>query len=340
VESRVPDVETATALLKEGHPTILWWLTERRDQFAARFGRDELLEKSMDAAVITLARVSMRHGSLGEDHHHYHDEAHPTALIGRLFRIYDSPRGAEVDTGERLYLAMFAGAHDLRQREGMEVGPDGVGANERASADEWRRIMDSVGFDRDENADVYELITQMIHGTTFNIGFGPEADKWPLGALAPKIVKDLKDAHPDWQQHPDFQRQVKLIPLAADVDTGSVADEFDDYALEATKLAREMEKRKGHAELNASTAADVLGFLSDGQERFFFELQKFNSDIARQALGGAKEENSRRLKELTGWMRENYTDATGDGRTTGEDIISAFLDKGREIAARDRAARR
>ncbi len=39
-------------------------------------------------------------------------------------------------------------------------------------------------------------------------------------------------------------------------------------------------------------------------------------------------------------MRENYADATDDGHTTGQDIISAFLDKGREIAARDRAAAR
>ena len=49
VESHIPDVESASALLKEQHPTILWWLTERRDQFAAQFGRDALLEKSMDA---------------------------------------------------------------------------------------------------------------------------------------------------------------------------------------------------------------------------------------------------------------------------------------------------
>jgi len=340
VESRIPDVDSASALLKEQHPTILWWLTERRDEFAARFGHDDLLEHSMDAAVLTLARVSMRHGSLSEDHHHYHDEIHPTALLGRLFRIYDSPRGSEIDTRERLYLAMFAGAHDLRQREGTDVGPDGVGANERGSADECRRIMDIAGFDRDTDADGYELITQMIHGTTFNLGFGPEADKWPLGALAPKLIKDLIDEHPDWQQRPELQRQIKLIPLASDVDTGSVADQFDDYALEATKLACEMQNRKGNGELDASTASGVLDFLTDGQERFFFELQQFNSDIARDVLTEAKEENSRRLKELTGWMRENYSKAVGDGHTTGEDVISAFLDKARAIAARDRKAAR
>ena len=340
VESRIPDVDTAAALLKEQQPTILTWLSERRDRFAARFGGDALLDKCMDAAVISLARVSMRHGSLGEDHHHYHDEVHPTALLDRLLRIYDSQRGNEIDAGERLYLAMFAGAHDLRQREGNEVGPDGVGANERASADEWRRIMDIVGFDRDKDADVYELMTQMIHGTTFNIGLGPEADKWPLGALAPNLVKDITHEHPDWQERPELRRQAKLIPLAADIDTGSVADEFDDYALEATKLAPEMQNRKGNDVLDASTAPDVLSFLADGQERFFFELQQFNSDIARDVLTEAKEENSRRLKELTHWMRENYSDDARHGRTTGEDIINAFLDKARQIAARDRRAAR
>lgn len=340
VETRIPDVATATALLKDQHSTILWWLTERRDQYAARFGDNPLLEKSIDAAVISLARVSTRHGSLGEDHHHYHDEIHPTALLGRLFRIYDSPRGNEIDTHERLYLATFACAHDLRQRAGNQVGTDGVGGNERASADEWRRIMDIVGFDRDKDADVYELTTLMIHGTTFNTGFGPEADKWPLGALAPRLVADITAQHADWQERPELRRQLKLIPLAADIDTGSVADPFEDYALEATNLAREMEGRKGNGVLDASTAPGVLGFLTDGQERFFFELQQFNSDIARDVFAETKEANSRRLKELSGWMRENYSDAASDGRATGEDIVSAFLDKARQIAARDLKAAR
>ena len=80
-EHALPTVAAARRLLAERRPDI----PERLGAIASRFNVDP---RALDAALLGTARLAMRHGSLGEDFHAYHNEEHILEILGpRLDRI-------------------------------------------------------------------------------------------------------------------------------------------------------------------------------------------------------------------------------------------------------------
>lgn len=81
-----------------------------------------------------------------------------------------------------------------------------------------------------------------------------------------------------------------------------------------------------------ASALPVFGFLTDGQERFFFELHRFNSDLGRQAFSDAKQANAQPLKALTMALRARVAAA---GRpASGDAVIEIMRTLTREMEAR------
>ncbi|MCW5568132.1 MAG: hypothetical protein KIS84_07875 [Dokdonella sp.] len=60
------------------------------------------------------------------------------------------------------------------------------------------------------------------------------------------------------------------------------------------------------------SAQPVLGFLTDGQDRFFFDLHRFNSELGREAFQQAKADNAEPLKSLV--MGRVHALPCADGR--------------------------
>ena len=70
------------------------------------------------------------------------------------------------------------------------------------------------------------------------------------------------------------------------------------------------------------SAQPVLGFLTDGQDRFFFDLHRFNSELGRQSFASAKEENAARLKSLSLGLRARI--AMRGRPQSGRQVLNAY----------------
>ncbi len=58
------------------------------------------------------------------------------------------------------------------------------------------------------------------------------------------------------------------------------SEPFHQFATSAENLCREREMLSGRSLDAGESALPVLGFLTDGQDRFFFDLHRFQSDRA------------------------------------------------------------
>ncbi len=70
------------------------------------------------------------------------------------------------------------------------------------------------------------------------------------------------------------------------------------------------------------SALPVLGFLTDGQERFFFELHRFHSAPGRATFEAGKQANAPKLKALAAGLRARI--AQRGPPETGEQVIAAY----------------
>jgi hypothetical protein len=331
VEQRLASPAAARAELV-GHGTALeTMLDERRKDLATRVGGDDdkaLLERTAEAIRLAYARLASRHGRLGSDFHAYHNEGHILEICaGRVPRLLAASGAQTLSLRDACALLLFGAGHDLRQREAPMFAA-GIGANERASTEELMRILDACGFDRDRDADFYTALELMIAGSTFDArapggrAYNAAELVQSGGALAAKLDAKLDKHRPGWRDDPELMRGQRLALVAADLDTANVAEPFAAFAANGENLCREREMLSGRSLDAGESAMPVLGFLTDGQDRFFFELHRFNSELGHAAFEAGKQANAPLIKALTLGVRARI--ALGGPPATGNQVIEAY----------------
>ena len=331
VERLLPSVAAARAALAT-HDAGLEAMLERRNrdfaQLVTRPDETELIDRTADAIRIAYARLATRHGKLGTDFHAYHNEGHILEICdGRLTGLFAAQEARELSLRDWCTLLLFGAGHDLRQREAPMFAA-GIGANERASTEEMLRILDIVEFDRERDADIRAALELMIAGSTFDAR-SPGGQAYNAaelvqsgGALAAKLEAKLDKHRPDWRSDPLLVCGHRLALIAADLDTANVADAFEAFAATGENLCREREMLSGRSLDAGESALPVLGFLTDGQDRFFFELHRFNSPIGHAAFEAGKRVNAPLLKALTLGVRARI--AVAGPPSTGRQVIEAY----------------
>lgn len=333
VEGRLPDAAAARAFVR-GRDDELEQVLERR---AAQFGPlagdaadADLVARTLAAARLGYARLGLRHGRFGEDFHPYHNEAHVLEILdGRLGRLVATLGATGFSLREWCALVIFAACHDLRQREASEFAA-GVGANERASIEETRRVLDACGFSRDADRDLHVALDLMIAGSTFDArarddSLAYNAAEWVQtgGALAAKLDQKLDKHRPGWRVDPLLVAGQRLALVAADLDTANVAEPFARFAASAANLCAEREMISGRALDAPESAAPALDFLTSGQERFFFDLHRFCSAQGLAAFAPAKQDNAPKLRSLVAHLRERA--AAGPPLPDGRRVLAEFV---------------
>jgi hypothetical protein len=331
VEVRVLDHASARALVAARRPDVLVLLDKRRKRLAsaARGEQSETIERAEDAILIAFCRLAFRHGSWGEDFHAYHNEGHILEILGpRLDRMMDSIGDDKLSLRDWFRLSLFAAAHDLRQRETPEFHA-GIGSNERASVEETFRILRICGFTPEQNSELFLSCELMISGSTFDARppastheYNPaELVVQSGGALAHRLEAKLDKHVPAWRGDARIQHALELALIAADLDTANVAEPFDLFMASAERLCIERELRSRRDLGSPASAQPVLTFLTEGQERYFFELHRFNSAYGRKIFESAKRANADRLMTVTTQLRAQF--ATEPPRD-GVDVLAAF----------------
>lgn len=330
VERAIADLPTAHRLLSECRPDVLQFLARRRARLIAHFGHQAVsrIERVEGALKVSLARFGMRHGSWGDDFHHYHNENHAMEILdGRLGRLMESAGLAALPLDAWLALSLFATCHDLRQREAVDFSHP-IGNNEAASICETQRILALCGFDTQRDRGLYVALEMMIAGSTFDPRPTPPPNEFntaevvtTAGALAPALDSLLDRELPDWRNDPDTVSAVDLTQVASDLDTANVGEAFPWLAESATRLCQEREMRSGRSLDAVDSGQPCVGFLSDGQERYFFELHKFCSDIGRAAFAATKEQNAERLRRVSASVRERFQRQPA---ASGQQVVETF----------------
>jgi hypothetical protein len=325
VERALPDAPTARRRLEAEQPELL----SRLAIIGRRIGADD---RVLDAVVLATTRLALRHGSLGEDLHAYHNESHVFELAERrLLRLLQTLGQDALTTDDLNALFLFAACHDLRQRE-TEDPPGPVGGNEMASIAETRRILASCGFDAESDDQVIALML-MIAGSTFDARPVPEsaaaADDASVlagGALARGLALWLDSDWPHWRENPAAVRGERLARLAADLDTGNVGESFDQLCDTALRLCREREWRDGRSLDSPASATSCLAFLGLGQQHYFFELHRFCSREGERVFGPGKQANAARVRRTTAALLERFA---ARAPINGQEVVSAFAELAR-----------
>ena len=330
-ERRLPDVAAARALLGVHAAPLEALFARRRRSWVAVLATPEdraLLARSEDALRLAYARLALRHGHLGTDLHAYHNEGHILDICGeRVERLGEAHGLALLPLRSWCALLLFGAGHDLRQREAPGL-VDGVGANERASIAETWRILDVTGFSRERDADLYAALELMIAGSTFDArpsdGHAHTAADFVRsgGALAARLGRILDVRRPGWRDDAGLVRAQQLALVAADLDTANVAAPFARFAATAENLCRARERLHGRALDGAARARPGLAVRTDDQERFFFELHRFQSDAGRVAFAAGKNANAGPLRALGSGLRARIA-AQGAPRS-GDEVIAAY----------------
>jgi hypothetical protein len=331
-ERLLPDVASARDLLGERAAPLDALIMRRRVEWKALVGSPEdedLLARTEDAIRLAYARLALRHGHFGNDFHAYHNEGHVLEICaGRIDRLIEANGLRAFSLRDGCALMLFGAGHDLRQREAQQLVA-GVGANERASIDETRRILDLCGFSPERDADIHAAIELMIAGSTFDARPPPGGHLYNAadlvqsgGALAARLDQILDARRPDWRADAALVHALRLALIAADLDTANVAEPFGQFAMTAENLCRERELLSGRSLGAGESALPVLGFLTEGQDRFFFELHRFQSEPGRAAFEAGKQANAPKLKALCMGVRARI--AMHGAPTNGDQVIAAY----------------
>ena len=94
------------------------------------------------------------------------------------------------------------------------------------------------------------------------------------------------------------------------------------FAANGENLCREREMLSGRSLDAGESALPSLGFLTDGQDRFFFDLHRFHSQLGHAAFDAGKAANAPLLKALTVGVRARI--ALGGPPANGLDVIDAY----------------
>jgi len=337
-ERVVPDAETARRLVRERRPELLALLEHRRRRFGALIAaRGEApVRGAEDAVLIAFCRLAFRHGSWGKDYHHYHNEDHIFEILGpRLERMIDAIGIDALSLRDWFLLALFAAAHDLRQRE-APLFAAGIGSNERGSIEETFRILTLCGFTPERNGEIFVSIELMIAGSTFDARPPMPATEMNSvdlivqsgGALAQKLDLKLDKHVAGWRDDPRVVHAQSLALIAADLDTANVAEPFPLFMASTERLCLEREMRSHRDPAGAESAQPVLNFLTGGQEHYFFDLHRFSSEQGRRAFADAKIANTDRMRLLIARLRERAAAAR-----TGDEVLQQFRTIVAELAS-------
>ena len=336
-ESTVPDAATAQRLVRERRPELLELLAARRRRFEPMIaGRpDAPIAGAENAVLIAYCRLAFRHGSWGHDFHHYHNEHHIYEILGpRIDRLIDAIGIDALNLRDWFLLALFAAAHDLRQRE-APLYEAGIGSNERASIEETFRILKLCGFTPERNAEVFLGIELMIGGSTFDARPPHPPQEFNSvdnivqsgGALAQKMDRKLDKHVPGWRDDARLVHAWSLATIAADLDTANVAERFPLFMASTERLCLEREMRSHRKTAEEASKLPVLNFLTSGQEHYFFDLHRFSSDAGRRTFAGAKEANTERMRALIAALRSRAA-----GAINGDAVLNMFRQIVTEVA--------
>lgn len=274
------------------------------------------------AAQVGVVRMAMRYGPLGQDAHAYHNQDHLLELLeDKLPALLAT---ALLPTVEREALVLFCACHDLRQRETRRHDEEPIGANEAASIAETERLLDAAGL---EDPTLRSMLRFAIAGSTFAAG---SDDARAQGAFAHRLGAWMDSTRPGWRDDPLAAEAEHLARLAADLDTSNVASPYIDFAQSAVALATEIQYRAGRGLDTPAAGLSCLGFLTEGQERYVFALQRFASREGRAAFGARRDANAARVREACRALRARFPAPTPP--PSGHAVIAAF----RDIAAQAR----
>jgi hypothetical protein len=297
IELALPDAAAAKQLLSAKRPDITERLRLRINSVS-----DSAFSGYLDAALLGTARLGLRHGALGTDFLHYHNEDHVMDLAERrIGHMLDVLGRDALPAEDWLTLVIFAACHDLRQRETRDAdGP--VGGNEAASVAETFRILDACGFQTGSHRSLYAALELMIAGSTFDPRL-PENNAGTVnltgGSLARSLGLWLDSTQSSWRTDPDLRRGERLARISADIDTANVGEKFQFLGQSALQLCEEMLKRR---DLNPGTreAAEFSAhFLSLGQLHYFFDLHRFSSREGERVFGPQKQANSEKVSSAS-----------------------------------------
>ncbi len=328
VEAALPDAAAARQRLAGSDASLVPRL-EAMGARAAGAGFDPAeLSRHVDAAVLGLARLGLRHGHLGDDLHDYHCEAHVMEVAERrLGHVIDVLGHGSLPPADWLALLVFSACHDLRQRESFQP-PGPVGGNEAASIAETFRILAACGFTPEADRDIFVTLELMIAGSTFDARPLPHPEAAELataagGALARGLGLWLDGERPDWTADPAARRGERLGRLAADLDTANVGESFDHLADSALRLCRERERRCDRALDRAGSGPTCLGFLSRGQLAYFFELHRFSSREGERVYGPGKAANGPGVRRVSAGLLQRFEH---EPPANGQAVLDAFAE--------------
>jgi hypothetical protein len=319
-ESALPDAKSAHALLSRHRPDIITRLEARISSIRS----GDSTRKYLDAALLGTARLGLRHGSFGDDFHHYHNEDHVLDLAERrLGRMIDQCGLDAMLPEDWLVLVVFSACHDLRQRETKDA-PGPVGGNEAASISETFRILDACGFDQARDRAIYVALELTIAGSTFDPRLSeasPDTANLTGGALARSLGLWLDGVKPAWRQDQDARRGERLGRMAADIDTANVGETFSLLGRSALQLAEEQLMRRQLSPDQPESAAHTLSFLSYGQHHYFFDLHRFSSREAERVFGPQKLANSEKVRSTSNALTAYFENSLA---ANGRVVMDAF----------------
>ncbi len=319
-ESALPDATAARALLAQHRPDIISRLETRL--FSVAGGRE--IQKYIDATLLGTARLGLRHGSFGNDFHHYHNEDHIMDLADRRLGRMIEVCGLDVmPSDDWLALILFSACHDLRQREPKDC-PGPTGGNEAASISETFRILDVCGFDRNTDRAVYVAQELMIAGSTFDPRLSeasPDTANLTGGALARSLGLWLDGGQPTWREDADARRGERLGRMSADIDTANVGESFHLLGRSALQLAEEQLMRRELTPEQPEAAQHALSFLSYGQYHYFFDLHRFSSREAERVFGPQKLANSDKVRATSLALMAQFENTPA---ANGRAVMDAF----------------
>jgi hypothetical protein len=325
-ERQLPDAAAARALIRARAADFAADTEAAIARLCARLPDARRAAAFADAIWLGIGRIGLRHGRFGVDFHAYHNEEHAFEILDRRVpRLMEVASDDELDDEAWPTLGLFASCHDLRQREPMDSASR-IGRNELASIAEGFRILDASGFDRVRDRRLYLALELMIAGSTFDAtptARSPADAAAVAGPLAPHLAPILDRHAPGWRDDPDILRAHTLAQVASDLDTANVGEDFAHFCASGARLCIEREMRQGRDLDGPDSFRPVLGFLTRGQEFYFFELHRFCDPLGERAFASGKEANAPRLRQLVADLQARFGDG---GRTlTGRMVLEAHL---------------
>ena len=280
IEAQISNVEQAWQLLDDKLPQFrklhYLWLS----WYAGIVKNNNQQHLISDAMVVSYARMALRNGSLSNNPRCYHSESHLNDLIYRLLAISHLELSENIPDYGWSLLSLFVCCHDLRQAEDNN-NTDLIGNNERASYQEVIRIISALDKKSVIENQHKELLKLMIHGSTFGKGEDNMGNIYK-GNLVKYLLKNA-------DSFTDIDKQLAFI--ACDIDTANVSADLADYGQSSIDVYNEIQNIS-NKEISARS------FFGELQEQYFFELQKFNSELGQQAFSEQKSRNAPRIKEI------------------------------------------